>query len=154
AHVRTGCAIVRARWCEERDAWELTSEAGETFHADVVVSGLGMLNVPHVPDLPGAERFRGRAFHSSRWDHTKSVAGERVASIGTGASAVQYVPAIAPDAAHVTVFQRTPIWISPRLDAAYTPEQQRRFARVPFVARWHRSKIWLQYQQANFRADS
>ena len=131
-------AIVEARWDGDAQQWELTAESGERFRADVVVSGLGMLNVPHVPDIPGADRFRGRAFHSSRWDHTRSLAGERVASIGTGASAIQYVPAIADEAEHVTVFQRTPIWITPRLDEAFTPEQQRRFARVPFAARWHR----------------
>ena len=96
-----------------------------------VVSGLGMLNVPVVPDIPGAERFRGRSFHSSRWDHSKSLAGERVGSIGTGASAIQYVPAIAPEVEHLTVFQRTPIWITPRIDRPFTPEEQRRFARVP-----------------------
>ncbi len=95
-HLRTGTGIIEARWDETQQHWNLRSEAGETFTADVVVSGLGMLNVPVVPEIPGADRFRGRAFHSSRWDHSKSVEGERVASIGTGASAVQYVPAIAP----------------------------------------------------------
>ena len=70
------------------------------------------------PTFAGADRFRGRMFHSSRWDHSKSLAGERVASIGTGASAIQYVPAIAPEVEHLTVFQRSPIWITPRLDRA------------------------------------
>jgi cation diffusion facilitator CzcD-associated flavoprotein CzcO len=113
-----------------------------------------MLNVPHVPDLPGADRFRGRSFHSSRWDHCTPRAGERVASIGTGASAVQYVPAIAPDVAHVTVFQRSPIWITPRIDKPYTPGEQRRFARVPGAARLHRWQIWRTYDRAVFSADS
>jgi cyclohexanone monooxygenase len=152
-HVRTGCAITEARWDGDAHQWVLTSDEGERFRADVVVSGLGMLNVPDIPDIPGADRFRGRAFHSSRWDHSKSVAGERVGSIGTGASAIQYVPAIAPEAEHVTVFQRTPIWITPRFDTPYTPEEQRRFARVPFAARRHRFQIWYQYQQADFAAD-
>ena len=92
---------------------------------DVVVTAVGMLDVPNIPDIPGAERFRGRRFHSSSWDHTKSTAGERVASIGTGASAIQYVPEIARDTAHLTVFQRTPIWVSPRYDEPFTSEQQR-----------------------------
>ena len=70
-----------------------------------------MLDVPNIPDAPGADRFRGRTFHSSNWDHTRSTAGERVASIGTGASAIQYVPEIAAETAHLTVFQRTPIWV-------------------------------------------
>ena len=153
-HLRTGVAIAEARWDDAASCWRLVASTGEEFSADVLVSALGMLNVPKIPEIPGAESFRGRAFHSSRWDHTKSLAGERVASIGTGASAVQYVPAIAPDVEHLTVFQRSPIWITPRLDRAYTPEEQRRFARVPFAARRERWKIWWTYERANFAADS
>jgi cyclohexanone monooxygenase len=154
SHVRVNTAIIDATWQEPEQQWELRSESGEVFHADVLVSGLGMLNVPTVPDLPGADTFRGRAFHSSRWDHSKPLAGERVASIGTGASAVQYVPAIAPDVEHLTVFQRSPIWITPRIEGEFTPEQQRRFACVPLAARWHRWEIWRTYERANFAAES
>ena len=153
-HLRTNTAIVEARWQEDDQQWELRSADGETFRADVVVSGLGMLNVPTVPDIPGTSRFRGRAFHSSRWDHSKSLAGERVASIGTGASAIQYVPAIASEVQHLTVFQRTPIWITPRIEGPFTPEEQRRFARVPFAAKLHRWKIWWMYERADFAATS
>jgi cation diffusion facilitator CzcD-associated flavoprotein CzcO len=154
SHVRTATTIVEARWDDGGQRWQLTSDTGETFTADVVVSGLGMLNVPYVPDFPGLDRFRGRSFHSSRWDHSKSVAGERVASIGTGASAIQYVPAIAAEVDQITVFQRTPIWITPRLDRAYTPDEQRRFAKVPLAARIHRWKHWLTYERADFGASS
>ena len=154
AHVRTGVAIEQARWDDASACWRLATASGEEFTADVLVSALGMLNVPHIPDIPGADSFRGRAFHSSRWDHTKSLAGERVASIGTGASAIQYVPAIAPEVEHLTVFQRSPIWITPRLDRPYTAEEQRRFARVPFAARRERWKIWWTYERANFQASS
>src|ERR1700761_5467428 len=111
---RTGIAALR--WSDTVQRWTLTTEDGQTREFDIVVSAVGMLDVPNIPDIPGASRFRGRAFHSSQWDHAKSTAGERVASIGTGASAVQYVPEIAPDTAHLTVFQRTPIWVSPRYD--------------------------------------
>jgi cation diffusion facilitator CzcD-associated flavoprotein CzcO len=152
--VRTNTAIAEARWLDDEQRWHLTSDVGESFTADVLVSSLGMLNVPHVPDIPGRERFRGRMFHSSRWDHSKPLAGERVASIGTGASAIQYVPAIAPEVEHLTVFQRTPIWIVPRIDRPYTPEEQRRFARYPFAARWHRWQIWWTYQRSRFETES
>src|SRR5262245_23066176 len=152
-NLRTGIAIDEARWDGPAACWRLVAASGEDFTADVVVSALGMLNVPTIPDIRGADSFRGRAFHSSRWDHTKSLAGERVASIGTGASAIQYVPAIAPEVEHLTVFQRSPIWITPRLDRPYTPEEQRRFARVPFAARRERWKIWWTYERANFKAD-
>ena len=154
SHVRTNTAIVEASWRDTEQQWELRAESGETFRADVLVSGLGMLNVPVIPAIDGAERFRGRVFHSARWDHSKPLAGERVASIGTGASAIQYVPAIAADVEHLTVFQRSPIWITPRIEGPFTPEQQRRFARVPFLARWQRWKIWRTYNGANFAADS
>jgi cyclohexanone monooxygenase len=151
-HLRTGVDITEARWDDAAKQWQLVTAAGEEITADVVVSGLGMLNVPVVPEFPGADRFRGRMFHSSRWDHSKSLEGERVASIGTGASAIQYVPAIAPTVEHVTVFQRSPIWITPRLDRPYTPEEQRRFARVPGAARLARWKIWWTYERASFQA--
>ena len=120
SHVRTNTPIVEATWIEPDAQWELRAESGETVRADVLVSGLGMLNVPSMPEFAGAERFRGRVFHSSRWDHSKSTAGERVASIGTGASAIQYVPAIAPEVEHLTVFQRSPIWITPRIEGPFT----------------------------------
>ncbi len=154
SHVRTNTAIVAASWHEADQHWELRAESGDTFLADVLISGLGMLNVPVIPDIAGAERFRGRVFHSARWDHTKSLAGERVASIGTGASAIQYVPAIAPEVERLTVFQRTPIWITPRIEGPFTAEQQRRFARVPLAARRLRWAIWRTYNQANFATDS
>jgi cyclohexanone monooxygenase len=154
SHLRCNTAIVEARWLEVDRQWELLAETGETYRADVLVSGLGMLNVPTIPAIEGAEKFKGRTFHSARWDHSKSLAGERVASIGTGASAIQYVPAIAPEVEHLTVFQRSPIWITPRIEGPFTPEQQRRFARVPLAARRHRWKIWWTYERAEFGADS
>ncbi len=154
AHLRTGTTIREARWVEADQAWSLFAESGEEFRAEVLVSALGMFNEPDVPAIPGTERFAGRAFHSSRWDHTRPMAGERVASIGTGASAIQYVPAIAPEVAHLTVFQRTPIWITPRIEGPFTPEQQRRFARVPRAARRHRAQIWLTYERSRFEVDS
>jgi cation diffusion facilitator CzcD-associated flavoprotein CzcO len=135
SHLRTNTPIAEARWNDADQQWELKAESGELFVAEVLVSGLGMLNVPSMPEIPGIDEFRGRAFHSSRWDHGKSLDGERVASVGTGASAIQYVPAIAETVEHLTVFQRTPIWITPRIDHPYPPERQRRFDRFPLAAR-------------------
>ncbi len=151
-HVRTGTQITEARWDDATQQWTLSSAAGETFTADVLVSALGMLNVPHVPDIPGQQRFRGRAFHSSRWEHDAPVDGARVASIGTGASAIQYVPAIAGRVEHLTVFQRTPIWVTPRIEGPYTPEQKAAFARSRFASRKHRWQIFMTYQRASFDA--
>ncbi len=103
-HLRPNTAISTVRWSDAAHRWTLVTDDGQQHDFDAVVSAVGMLDVPHIPDIPGAQRFRGRRFHSARWDHRKSRAGERVASIGTGASAIQYVPAIAPKAAHLNVF--------------------------------------------------
>ena len=149
-HVRTNTAIASAEWDDAAQLWTLTSRTGEIFTAHVLVSGLGMLNVPFVPDIPGLESFRGRAFHSSQWDHSRPLAGERVASIGTGASAIQYVPAIAGEVAHLDVFQRTPIWVSPRFDDEYTDAQKQRFSEKPLTAKRHRWQIFWTYQRASF----
>jgi cyclohexanone monooxygenase len=151
-HIRFGTAIATAEWIESDKVWELTTSAGETHRCDVLVSALGMLNVPMVPELPGISSFTGRTFHSSRWDHGKPLAGERVASIGTGASAIQYVPAIAAEVEHLTVFQRTPIWVTPRFEVEFTPEQQQRFARTPLAARRHRWQIFWTYERTSFQA--
>lgn len=154
ARLRANTAITSARWSDTRRRWTLTDDDGTEHEFDVVVSAVGMLDVPHIPDIPGTRRFRGRRFHSARWDHTKSTAGERVASIGTGASAIQYVPAIARETAHLTVFQRTPIWIAPRFDFPFTPEQHELFERDPAAARKLRDEAFDAYESASFDVDA
>ena len=146
--------ITELRWADDAQRWSLLTDDGVTHEFDAVVSAVGMLDVPNIPVIPRADRFRGRRFHSSNWDHTKSTAGERVASIGTGASAIQYVPEIAAEAAHLTVFQRTPIWVSPRYDEPFTTEQQELFERDPEEARKVRDAAFQAYEAANFGADS
>jgi cyclohexanone monooxygenase len=153
-HLVPRTRITTLGWSDSDQRWTLTSEDGKTGEFDIVVSAVGMLDVPNIPDIPGAARFRGRAFHSSHWDHSKSTAGERVASIGTGASAVQYVPAIAASTEHLTVFQRTPIWVSPRYDEPFTPEQHELFEHDPAEALKVRDAAFQQYESANFAADS
>jgi cyclohexanone monooxygenase len=146
--------VTELRWDDGVQRWSVSTADGKTSHFDAVVSAVGMLDVPNIPAIPGANRFRGRTFHSSNWDHTRSTAGERVASIGTGASAIQYVPEIATDAAHLTVFQRTPIWVSPRYDEPFTPEQQDLFERDPDEALKVRDAAFQAYEAANFGVDS
>jgi cation diffusion facilitator CzcD-associated flavoprotein CzcO len=153
-HLRAHTAVSTLRWSEADQRWTVTTASGESHEFDAVVSAVGMLDVPNIPVIAGAERFRGRVFHSSAWDHSAGTAGERVASIGTGASAIQYVPAIAAEAAHLTVFQRTPIWVSPRFDDPFTPEQQEAFARDPAEALKIRDAAFEQYETASFAADS
>jgi cyclohexanone monooxygenase len=150
----TGARVTTLRWSDTERRWTLETDDGAAHQFDAVVTAVGMLDVPNVPDIPGAERFRGRRFHSSRWDHSKSTAGERVASIGTGASAIQYVPEIAPATAHLTVFQRTPIWVSPRYDEPFTPEQHELFERDPTEALKVRDAAFEAYESANFGVES
>jgi cyclohexanone monooxygenase len=153
-HLVSGTRVTTLRWWDAARRWTLTTDSGSTHEFDVAVSAVGMLDVPNIPDLPGVDQFGGRVFHSSQWDHSKSTAGERVASIGTGASAIQYVPAIAPDAAHLTIFQRTPIWVSPRFDDPFSTEQQELFARDPAAARAIRDAAFEAYESASFAADA
>jgi cyclohexanone monooxygenase len=153
-HLLGNTRITEMRWADDARCWSLQTDDGATYDFDAVVSAVGMLDVPNIPAIPGAHRFGGRTFHSSTWDHSKSTAGERVASIGTGASAVQYVPELAAEAGHLTVFQRTPIWVSPRYDEPFTAEQQELFERDPDEALKVRDAAFQAYEAANFGADS
>ena len=153
-HLRANTAITSLRWSDSDRRWTLSTDDGRQHEFDAVVSAVGMLDVPNIPDIPGTNRFRGRRFHSARWDHSKSTAGERVASIGTGASAVQYIPAIARDTAHLTVFQRTPIWIAPRFDFPFTPEQHAEFERDPGAAQKLRDEAFDAYETASFDVEA
>jgi cation diffusion facilitator CzcD-associated flavoprotein CzcO len=153
-HLVSGTRVTALRWADDAKRWTVEMADGTTHEFDAVVTAVGMLDVPYIPEIPGTDRFRGRTFHSSNWDHSKSIADERVASIGTGASAIQYVPEIAADAAHLTVFQRTPIWVSPRYDEPFTPEQQELFERDPDEALKVRDAAFQAYESANFGADS
>jgi cation diffusion facilitator CzcD-associated flavoprotein CzcO len=125
------CEIVEARFDEPRGVWSLTSAAGESFEARVVVSCVGGLVDPASPDIKGIQSFGGELFHTARWNHDYELTGRRLAVIGTGASAVQVVPAIAPQVAKLSVFQRTPAWVVPKLDKEYPPQARERFARQP-----------------------
>ncbi len=149
-HLAANTRVTSLHWSDVDRRWSVHTDRGSTHEFDVVVSAVGMLDVPNIPDIAGAHRFRGRTFHSSEWDHSKSIGGERVASMGTGASAIQYVPEIAAEAEHLTVFQRTPIWVSPRFDEPFTVEQQELFERNPLEAAKIRAAALEQYELINF----
>jgi cation diffusion facilitator CzcD-associated flavoprotein CzcO len=130
-HCRFSTAVTGARWDEESATWTLSLDSGETFEADVVVSAIGMFNDLAWPDIEGLESFGGTLFHSGdwRWDH--DLAGERVAVIGSAASAVQFVPEIRRVAGQVHLFQRTANWVLPKDDTPYTPAELEAFRRDP-----------------------
>ncbi len=142
-HLRLGTRVVSLEYDDAAHRWEVAVEGGRTLRANAVVSGVGALHVPAFPEIPGRERFSGASFHSAEWDHSVELGGKRVAVIGTGASAVQFVPRIAPEADRLTVFQRTPPWIHPKPDFAFSPRAGR-VLRLPGAARAVRYGIyWL-----------
>jgi cation diffusion facilitator CzcD-associated flavoprotein CzcO len=144
AHIRYGCVVERMEWDDPAGRWRIATAAGEAYTARAIVSGIGALHVPSIPEIPGADRFAGAAFHSAHWDQSCDLAGKRVAVIGTGASAIQFVPEIAKQARRVHVFQRTPPWIHPRPDFAIPPVVRTTFAAAPPVMRAFRDGIyWL-----------
>ncbi len=101
----------------------------------MLVGAVGALAEPHLPDIEGIENFRGKIFHSARWDHSADLPGKRVALIGTGASAIQIGPAIADEVARLDVYQRTAPWIMPRRDRTYSKAERFAFKRIPFAQR-------------------
>ena len=120
-----------ATWDDERAVWSVTCANGATFEFDVVVAGLGMFNELHWPEIPGLDSFAGTSFHSARWDWDHDLTGERVGVIGSAASAVQFIPEIAPLVGHLTVFQRAANWVLPKEDTPYTAEQLDHFRAHP-----------------------
>lgn len=131
--VRFGTPVTELTY--EAPRWRLRTAAGEERVFDVVVTATGVLHHPVVPDIPGLDRFRGHAFHSARWDHSVSLAGRRVGVVGTGSTASQIVGAIAAEVAHLSVFQRTPQWMAPLPQKAYSERWKRFLRRFPFVLR-------------------
>jgi cation diffusion facilitator CzcD-associated flavoprotein CzcO len=122
--------------------WTIRTEAGDTYEADVVILATGQLSRPSIPALPGMERFAGRSFHSARWDHGCALAGRRVAVVGTGASAVQFVPEVAQRAAHLSVFQRTGNWFLPRRNHVYSPLVRAALRYIPGLQRLRRGFLF------------
>jgi cation diffusion facilitator CzcD-associated flavoprotein CzcO len=115
--VRLDTRVIGASFDEAANAWQIETAAGERIRARFVVGATGVFSQPKPPDIPGVESFAGAIMHTARWDHSVELHGRRVAVVGTGASAIQVIPAIAPEVERLTVFQRTPIWCLPKLDA-------------------------------------
>jgi len=154
-HLRYGTEVVSATYHDRAARWTVETAAGDSVLAEIVVAGVGALNEPHYPELPGLSSFRGATFHSARWDHGHDLRGERVAVIGTGASAVQFVPRIAADAAQLDVYQRSAPWVIPRPDRPIGGREQRWHARLPLTQRVLRSAIFwaLELRGAGFTVD-
>ncbi len=150
AHVSWGREATRAQWDDQTGQWSVTLRGadGSTEHrtASAIVSGVGFLNRPLIPDLPGLEDFAGPAFHSAQWDHSVDLRGKRVALIGAGASGFQIGPAIVDEVDQLVVFQRTPQWMAPnpRYHASVTDGERWAMRHLPGYSRWYRFMLMWQ----------
>ncbi len=143
--IRFGTELQRAAFDESTGLWNVDTNKG-SFTARVLVSGMGGLSRPAWPDIKGIETFKGKAFHSQQWDHDYDLEGKRVAVIGTGASAIQFVPAIAPKVGRLDLFQRTPPWILPKPDRSISNVEQWVFEKLPLTQKAWRAKIYAQLE--------
>jgi 4-hydroxyacetophenone monooxygenase len=156
-HVRFGAEVTLAEWSDTTLTWTVhvshaagteeideVDEVVEVVEADAVISAVGQLNRPSFPSIPGRDTFAGPSFHSAHWDDTVDLAGRRVAVIGTGASALQFIPEIAPVAGELLVFQRTPPWLAPTPDYhdAVSEGQRWLYGHVPSYSEWNRFCIF------------
>ncbi|MEU6773282.1 NAD(P)/FAD-dependent oxidoreductase [Streptomyces sp. NPDC046759] len=140
-HLRFDSEVKLMTWDTENLRWEIETARG-TLTADVVVSATGPLSDPKIPEIPGLASFPGKVFHSARWDHDYDLRGKRVAMVGTGASAIQIVPSIQPQVGRLTLFQRTPPWVMPRVDRAISGAERRLHRTLPFTTQLRRGLLW------------
>ena len=146
---RFGCEVHEVRWNAQEARWHVSTSAG-TFTANFVVSAVGPLTEPALPDIDGLDDFEGEIFHSARWNHDFDLTGKRVAVIGTGASAIQIIPELAKTVRQLDVYQRTAPWVLPRFDRNYTPADRVAFAHVPGYQRLVRSAMYWSKELIGF----
>jgi cation diffusion facilitator CzcD-associated flavoprotein CzcO len=146
-HVQLNTTVESAEWHEDGGRWLIETDHGRVS-ARVVVAGMGPLAEPKIPDIPGLDSFEGTSFHSARWDHDHDLSGERVASIGTGASAIQLVPSIQPAVEQLHVFQRTPPWIFPHRNRPVTRAERRLYRALPAAQRLVRGGVYAMRELA------
>lgn len=140
SHVRLHTEVTGAVWDDNAQVWQISTSSGD-LTARVLVGAIGPFSSPATPDIPGLDSFRGTVFHSQSWNHDHDLTGERIGVIGTGASAVQFIPRVQPKAGHLTVFQRTPTWILPHPDRPVGAVTRELYRRVPGAQKTAR-KAW------------
>jgi cation diffusion facilitator CzcD-associated flavoprotein CzcO len=123
-HIRTGVGVDRAVWDDRAKTYTIHLDDGTSTTCHALISAVGFLNVPRLPDWPGLDQFRGPAFHTARWEHQHDLRGKRVAVVGTGSSAIQLVPPVAETAGEVLLFQREPGWVLPKGERDFTPDER------------------------------
>ncbi|QRP44644.1 NAD(P)/FAD-dependent oxidoreductase [Amycolatopsis sp. FDAARGOS 1241] len=147
-HIRYGREVTAATFDQGR--WRVETAGGETYEADVFVPAVGQLSRPVLPDIPGRDSFEGISFHSAKWNHEVELAGKRVAVIGTGASAIQFVPPLQKQAAKLTIFQRTAPYVMAKKDTRYARWQKRLFETLPATQLLGRLRIFLLAEYATY----
>ncbi|MGO4202196.1 flavin-containing monooxygenase [Rhodococcus sp. TAF43] len=145
--IRFGRRVSAAEWDERRQAWTVTTANGERYEYTHLVSAVGLLHRPKTLAIPGLENFTGTAFHSAQWNHDYDLTGKRIAVIGTGASAIQFVPAIADQVASMTIFQRSAPWIMPKADRPFDEDEKRKLRRFPFLKWYRRARLYWQHEE-------
>ena len=142
---QTNCNVQQVSWDETNQRWHIRTEARGDFTARIVINASGPLSTPVIPNFKGRDNFKGATFHTNNWNHDVSLKGKRVAIIGSGASAAQAIPAIAPEVEHLHVFQRTPHWVLPRPDRKFSPVQ-RALLRIKPLHKALRTMIYWQLE--------
>lgn len=145
-HIRLAVEVVSARFDADRGTWRIRTSDGTEQEAEILVSAVGQLHRPYVPDLTGLGDFLGDCFHSAEWRHGVDLEGRTAAVVGTAASAIQLIPEIAPRLEMLFVYQRSPNWVLPKFDRVYSESTKRRLGRHPWLARLTRWAIWLQLE--------
>ena len=144
--LRLGTEVTRAQFDDESAKWRIETAGGEKVEADVLVSACGQLSRPAMARIPGADRFKGPIFHTAKWNHDVEIEGKRVAVIGTGASTIQVVPAIAERVAQLDVYQRSAPYVIPKKDRPYMPWERRLFRWFPPARLLARFTQWLTFE--------
>ena len=141
-YAKLQCEVLSAQYLEDECCWNLTLNDQSRLVAQYVIFASGPLHVPQIPHISGIEKFKGKVFHSSQWDHEYALQGKKVASIGTGGSAIQYIPEIAPEVEQLYVFQRTAAWVIPRDERLYKTLEKKLFARFDWFRKLHRARLY------------
>ncbi len=142
ANTHFGTTVAGGVWDEIEQRWHVRTEQGDEYVAQFLVSGIGGLHVPNFPKLEGIEKFAGTTFHSAQWDHDYDLAGKKVAVIGTGASAIQFVPHIIDQVAEMHLYQRTPAWVMPRKNFTIPTAVRKLFSAIPLTRRGVRDGVY------------
>lgn len=146
--IRLQTELLQARWLKDAKCWLLETTKG-TYHANFVIMACGPMHVPITPNIPGLDTFTGTRFHSSKWDHGTDLQGKRVAVIGSGASAIQFLPKIQPLVQRLTLFQRTAPWVLPKVDGPISQRWRKAFQVFPFLQSLLRKTLYLQFELLN-----